>query len=628
MKRDSAYDGFSGDLIHMAHRLIMPPKGRRRRMPRVLCTVLLVLLVLASIAIAAVVLRGRELAEEFIGAAAARSGAEIHGLKVESVGLTGLVLGPLRLGGAEGPSASNVRIEWRLSGLLRGQLHRVRVEDLQFGLALHDGEFAISGLPAMGASNGGLPLKARHVEVPRARIRFATELGSAAVSLAASMSWSDDGEAIGNATFDALILPTNGPNVRLSAAVPALRLARDDQRLKIEAMGAELESPTHGIVLSGIAVTGLVAPDATSATLQAEMRDLSAPAGWRPLKIALDGHRTGGELSISGRAQTPDRALTATIRGRHNLTTERGTVTIEVAPIRFKPGERQPSDFLPGLASGPNLVGGSISGRSTLSWHGRDLAQSHIVILDDVRFESGITQVSALNGRLMFDSLVPLRTQAPQRLRADVRIASLPSGPFELLFSLSEGTRLRISEANYAIAGGMLALAGVTVESGRPVDAALEIRAVDLGTLLRLIGVDSLSGSGALDGRVPVHVAASGVAINNGRLAAKGSGIVRYTGAGLRDAIAATDVAAGDTLKLLQEALTDFHYTELTMTLDRSVAGDGSLLVHLKGANPAVLDGHPFNLNIRLDANFDRLATILLDGYAAAKELLEGSIGK
>ena len=39
------------------------------------------------------------------------------------------------------------------------------------------------------------------------------------------------------------------------------------------------------------------------------------------------------------------------------------------------------------------------------------------------------------------------------------------------------------------------------------------------------------------------------------------------------------------------------------------------------GANPAVLNGRPFVLNIRLDADFDRLATIFLAGFDAAGRL-------
>ena len=47
--------------------------------------------------------------------------------------------------------------------------------------------------------------------------------------------------------------------------------------------------------------------------------------------------------------------------------------------------------------------------------------------------------------------------------------------------------------------------------------------------------------------------------------------------------------------------------------------------MNLQGANPQVLDNHPFVFNIRLDANFDKLAAILFEGYAAADDLIRRS---
>ena len=79
---------------------------------------LLIVLTLGSIAALALLVRGRELAEEFIRFGAARSGAEVHELTVKSVGLRAIVLGPLRLGGDDGPAASSVHVEWGLAGLL------------------------------------------------------------------------------------------------------------------------------------------------------------------------------------------------------------------------------------------------------------------------------------------------------------------------------------------------------------------------------------------------------------------------------------------------------------------------------------------------------------------------------
>ena len=113
---------------------------------------------------------------------------------------------------------------------------------------------------------------------------------------------------------------------------------------------------------------------------------------------------------------------------------------------------------------------------------------------------------------------------------------------------------------------------------------------------------------------------ASGAALKSGQLVGTVSGVMRYAGTGLPEP--APDAPATDPIRLMRAALADFHYTGLTLTLERAASGEGSLLVHLKGANPQVLDNHPFVFNIRLDANFDKIAAILLDGYAAAEDLI------
>jgi hypothetical protein len=48
--------------------------------------------------------------------------------------------------------------------------------------------------------------------------------------------------------------------------------------------------------------------------------------------------------------------------------------------------------------------------------------------------------------------------------------------------------------------------------------------------------------------------------------------------------------------------------------------------LHLDGSNPAVLNGRRFLLNIRLEANFDRLAQIFLSGLEAAQDLTRNSL--
>jgi hypothetical protein len=192
--------------------------------------------------------------------------------------------------------------------------------------------------------------------------------------------------------------------------------------------------------------------------------------------------------------------------------------------------------------------------------------------------------------------------------------------PLDLSFAVPSADRLAIESATLGFAGGALALAGVTMQSGKPVDAELLIRGVDLGALLALLNVDGLTGSGRIEGSVPFRIDQGGVVLDSGRLAGTVPGVLRYTGSALPEP--AADAPATDPVRLMRTALADFHYEELRFSLERATSGEGSLLVNLKGANPQVLDNHPFVFNIRLDADFGRLSAILLEGYAAADALM------
>jgi hypothetical protein len=344
------------------------------------------------------------------------------------------------------------------------------------------------------------------------------------------------------------------------------------------------------------------------------------------LALGVDGRQNKGGWVFTGQAGNSDHGLSLKFSGRHDLATGKGSADFRTETITFEPDRRQPADLFPVIGSALRRVAGSVATEGGLSWGGSTLGSSLSIDLDRVGFETGIAAISGLGGKLRFGQLLPLRTAGPQHLAASLGIASLPPGPVDLQFDLS-GDRLQIGRATLGFAGGVLALDDVALSRDQPLRTALQVRQVDLGAILALIGIEGLSGTGSLNGRIPVDVGPAGMTIRDGQLAAAGPGVVRYTGSALPDTAAAPN-AAEDSVGLLRRALADFHYTDLTLTLDRAATGEGSLLIGLKGANPAVLDGYPFAVNIRIEANFDRLATLFLDTYAAADGILRHAAGK
>ena len=72
--------------------------------------------------------------------------------------------------------------------------------------------------------------------------------------------------------------------------------------------------------------------------------------------------------------------------------------------------------------------------------------------------------------------------------------------------------------------------------------------------------------------------------------------------------------AGGEGVDLLLQALENFHYEALEITLDGRTDAAMDIGLHLAGANPDLYDGHPVEFNLDLEGE---LANILRQGVAS-----------
>lgn len=564
-------------------------------------------LAVAATAAALAAWHGRALATALIRQVLAQRVVPAPELDVRAIGLGGLVLGPTRLGGPDGPSATSIAVAWTPRSLLARRLARVRLEGLRVHLVHDAAGLAVAGLPRRDGAPGDVALPVDAIEIVDARVTVAAPAGALDARLDATLMRADG--ARGAVRIEARATPAGGRAHRITADLP-VRLGDDGASFAIA--GAAVTMPDLAVALTGADATLRLAEG--TLRLTGTLRHLADPAAAAPLTIALDAKREGAAFAFGGEASAAARGLVLTLRGRHD--DGRGQLQIDAAPVRFGPA-LQPRDLVPPVGDAVERVAGAVSGRLTLAW-GTAQRSSLSVTLDGLGLESGLVTLRDIDGTLRFDPAWPPTSASTQTLRARMAVAPLPEGPLDLRFRL-RGERLTMERARLGLAGGALAVENAVFARDAPIETALLVDGVDLGAALALIGVEGLSGSGTLDGRVPVRVDAAGAMIAAGRLAARGPGVLRYTGT-LPDAVAAA--ASEESLKLLRAALADFHYDSLTLSLDRAAGGEGTLLLALKGNNPAVLDGHPFAINIKLEANFDRLAALLLAGYEAADALL------
>lgn len=603
------------------------PSGRRWSVLRLLLVLVLPLLLVAG-SVAAVVY-ARALTDRALRLALTQAGLPPQELVVRTVGLDHLSLGPLQLS-AGGPAASAAEISWTLRSLLQGRLAAIRIEGLRLALRVTDGALTVDGLPpppSTGAdsSHASFALPVQRLDFAGAVVTLAIPAGTARATFDASMQQAADGTLAGTATLDTIVTPPGGAPMQATLTLPAWQLDLGGSEIAITLSGGSLILPAPKLMLDGLNLTATMGGQVASWHLAGTLHSQQQPAPWPAATVTLKGARDQAKVSIDGSATALRQAVNLHFNGQHDLDSGRGGLRLTLAPLQFQPQGLQPDALLSQLRGTVATVSGALAASASLGWNtaGRTTTTTGTaeLNLDRLGFTAGPAIVRDLSGHIAFDRLLPLRSRADQKLTASVQFAGLPPGPLDLRFQLPGDDRLHLAAARFALAGGALALADLDLRSGQPVATVLHVEGIDLASLFSLIDVEGLSGSGRLDGAIPVQIGPAGVDIRDGRLAAAGPGVLRYTGKALP--AGATAGAGGEQLALLTQALADFHYTGLELTLNRSVDGDGSLLAALRGANPAVLDNYPFAINIRLQTNFDRLANMLLGGYSAAAELLQ-----
>jgi hypothetical protein len=133
------------------------------------------------------------------------------------------------------------------------------------------------------------------------------------------------------------------------------------------------------------------------------------------------------------------------------------------------------------------------------------------------------------------------------------------------------------------------------------------LRGLQLPLLLEAYPTEGLSGTGVIDGEMNVQRSEAGISIEQGSLKAREpGGALQFRSAKIQ-ALGRSNPA----MRLVTEALDDFHYDLLSS--DVHYAADGTLNLGLKlhGRNPALEGGRPINFSINLEEDIPALLTSL-----------------
>ncbi|WP_153109532.1 intermembrane phospholipid transport protein YdbH family protein [Propionivibrio limicola] len=197
-------------------------------------------------------------------------------------------------------------------------------------------------------------------------------------------------------------------------------------------------------------------------------------------------------------------------------------------------------------------------------------------------------RLEGVQGTVQLDGLHPLRGRISFAAQGGELATGTPLA--ELNVDLALGAQALTVHALHAgllggsVRGGPLTLRWPLADQPLP----LEIRSIDLGQLLALPNVQGLSGSGQLNGILPLVYHAGGVEIRDGRLSSVGAGTLKY----------APTLTLPENPGLL--ALRNFHFRHLDVGVLYAADGAYQMQTALEGNNPDFYSGYPirFRLNI------------------------------
>ncbi|MEE8333334.1 MAG: YdbH domain-containing protein, partial [Alphaproteobacteria bacterium] len=349
-----------------------------------------------------------------------------------------------------------------------------------------------------------------------------------------------------------------------------------------------------------------------------------------PLDVTLGGTFGNSTLTFEAMATGPA-GLRLSATGRHALTSGAGAADVALARLQFGEGGVELADILPGRRPYAPRAG-ALEAAAKIAWSDGKFDGSADVTVEDMRIanEDGTVSIDGLATRLRFDRLWPPVTAPKQQLTARRIMAGVALDDMKLRFALRPGTSptqpaVAIDEMRVGFAGGVVSARDIAYDPARAVNrATVRLDGIDLKALFDVAQVEGLSGTGTISGAIPVRMEGGEIAIDKGALAAAGSGVLHFKSDAAKQALE----AGGEYVTLALEALEDFRYRKLAFEIDKALAGNGTVRMQVEGHNPAILDAHPFAINLNVSGDADKLAGLLARLMLLPEEIVRSIVPK
>lgn len=168
---------------------------------------------------------------------------------------------------------------------------------------------------------------------------------------------------------------------------------------------------------------------------------------------------------------------------------------------------------------------------------------------------------------------------------------------------------VQLSSSTVDLLGGTVTTLPVTLSLDNPdFTTVIAVTGIDLAQLIALEQQEGLTGSGTLNGQMPVRFREGELSIKGGQVhSTPAGGWIRFEPPEEFLALAKTTPALG----IAFDALRNMRYESLGIELDYQPDGEALLKTHLKGRNPDWNRGQPVDFTINIEENVPKLIQAL-----------------
>ncbi len=363
------------------------------------------------------------------------------------------------------------------------------------------------------------------------------------------------------------------------------------------------------------ATNALVKLSGAGSAIDGELRVSSLDAGYGLPTFTLNGT---GRID-SGKLTAQLNAITGAgggvklgnIKLTGNFNTRNYVADLDMGPIVFAPGKLQPADLFPRAKSYLQDFSGTVRLAGPIKWSKGKASAAVKLGLEKLTGDAGPVLFQNLNGVIEIDEPWPVSTRPNQELAIEQFIAGLPMTNALVRFEL-DGPIMKVEEGRLDMAGGRASIAPTEIAMNAAGQRmTLNIDQLSVSELFKIAGVAGLSGEGAISGTAPITLFPNGIIVDNAKFSAAAPGVLRYDAAQAPGALG----SAGSSVSMALQALSDFHYKELIVTLNRKLTGDAELGLHISGSNPSFYNGYPVEFNLNLSGKLDEVLRKGLAGY-------------